>query len=333
MPVISMELLPGGTLKDRVAAQRPDAAAEAVAAVLESIGGLDAAAGRRHPASRHQAVELLRRSRRHRQGRRLRPVDLDARARRASAARRRPGFEGTPQFAPPEQLRGEPLDVRADIYAVGATLYYLLTGRPPFDAPDLRELFATGDERAPASPRQLRRRHSGAALGGGDAVSGEDTRRPAGVVSRARGRAAAVSRPQRQAGAVRHAHAGRRAGRWIIVGFPVALLTELVGSALRVARNGPAALTNCRGWRPSSTTWLEGATGASFGKRLFGLRVVSADGTGPSWGQIASEHVCFTCRTSRCSDALVPGSSTATEDGRRGFYIDGSRRDRPSWRS
>ena len=49
-------------------------------------------------------------------------------------------FHGTPQFAPPEQLRGEPLDVRADIYAVGATLYYLLTGRPPFDDHDLMAL-------------------------------------------------------------------------------------------------------------------------------------------------------------------------------------------------
>src|SRR5678809_874220 len=43
MPVISMELLPGGTLKDRVAASGPMPPDEAVAAVLDIIGGLDAA--------------------------------------------------------------------------------------------------------------------------------------------------------------------------------------------------------------------------------------------------------------------------------------------------
>ena len=43
MPVITMELLPGGTLKDRVAAQGPLAPADAVGAVLDVIGGLDAA--------------------------------------------------------------------------------------------------------------------------------------------------------------------------------------------------------------------------------------------------------------------------------------------------
>ncbi len=43
---------------------------------------------------------------------------------------------GTPRYAPPEQLRGEALDGRADQYAWGATAYELLSGRPPFEADD-----------------------------------------------------------------------------------------------------------------------------------------------------------------------------------------------------
>jgi serine/threonine protein kinase len=62
---------------------------------------------------------------------------------------------GTPQYMAPEQLFGEPVDGRADLYATGAVLFECVTGRPVFEAPSLVALLARHLEDAPPDPRQL----------------------------------------------------------------------------------------------------------------------------------------------------------------------------------
>jgi serine/threonine-protein kinase len=52
------------------------------------------------------------------------------------------GIVGTPRYMAPEQARGEPVDFRADMYALGVTLHHLISGSPPFRASTLPALIA-----------------------------------------------------------------------------------------------------------------------------------------------------------------------------------------------
>jgi uncharacterized RDD family membrane protein YckC len=285
LPAISMELLPGGTLKDRIVAAGPLAPHEAVSAILDILGGLDAA----------HAAGILHRD--------IKPsncfVDVDGTVKvgdfglsistlaRELDAGFAGGFQGTPQFAPPEQLRGEPLDVRADIYAVGATLYYLLTGQPPFDARDLRDLIERVINQPPASPRRARPDVAPALAAAVLRCLAKDPRdRPATY--------AELAEALRPFATYRQTAAplGVRA----VAGLVDALLTAIPTSLAAFALADPSRRTQAAtaivmswSWVPAFAYywWLETRWYASLGKRLFGLRVVSMTHAHPGARQIA----------------------------------------------
>jgi eukaryotic-like serine/threonine-protein kinase len=68
----------------------------------------------------------------------VRLIDFDLAQPMPKQPRKMPGNHGTPAYMAPEQLRRQPLDQRADIFAYGVSAYELLTGQKPFpgDTPD-----------------------------------------------------------------------------------------------------------------------------------------------------------------------------------------------------
>jgi len=66
-------------------------------------------------------------------------------------------FVGTPEFVAPEQARNSHLvDIRADLYALGCTFYFLLTGKPPFKGNSPLEVMAAHVETEPQPIASIR---------------------------------------------------------------------------------------------------------------------------------------------------------------------------------
>ena len=71
---------------------------------------------------------------------------------------------GTPIYMPPEQTRGEKVDMRSDIYSLGIILYEMLTGHVPFEVGEgetVQDLMNRIRDQEPPSPRKHNRKISG----------------------------------------------------------------------------------------------------------------------------------------------------------------------------
>ena len=62
---------------------------------------------------------------------------------------------GTAPYMSPEQIRGEPVDARSDIFSFGAVLYEMATGQPPFSGETVEQIREAILSKEPAAPRKL----------------------------------------------------------------------------------------------------------------------------------------------------------------------------------
>jgi serine/threonine protein kinase len=62
---------------------------------------------------------------------------------------------GTPAFMSPEQAEGKSCDIRSDVYSLGATLFSLVTKRPPFEAPTPLQILMQVTQEDPPAPSTI----------------------------------------------------------------------------------------------------------------------------------------------------------------------------------
>jgi uncharacterized RDD family membrane protein YckC len=138
-PVIVMELMRGGTLQDRLRQQGAMSVSDAVDTMLDVIDGLEAAhaAGILHRDIKPSNCFLDEAGRA-----KIGDFGISKTLESDSDLTLTGAFLGTPSYAAPEQVRGREVGLSSDIYSVGATLYALVTGAPPFHGASPGEVLA-----------------------------------------------------------------------------------------------------------------------------------------------------------------------------------------------
>jgi hypothetical protein len=155
--LLAMEFVKGRTLAEVIAAKGPLPVAYACQCVRQAALGLQHAAdhGMVHRDIKPQNLMLTEKGV-------VKILDFGL-AKLVSERLSRPGLTGkdmvmgTPEYMAPEQARDTAsADIRADIYALGCTLYFLLTGRPPFGGATAIELITKHVMDAPPRVTDLR---------------------------------------------------------------------------------------------------------------------------------------------------------------------------------
>jgi len=131
-----MEYVEGHTVYERIVKEGPYPEAEALAIGIQIATALDHAhhAGLIHRDVKPKNILITKAGVAKLADMGLARAVSDREAAEAEAGR---AF-GTPYYISPEQIRaGATIDYRADIYGLGATLYHMVTGKPPFEGPDV----------------------------------------------------------------------------------------------------------------------------------------------------------------------------------------------------
>src|SRR5262249_22680917 len=128
-PYLVMALVAGQSLQQRIDRAGPLRLEEGLRIGVQAASGLGAAhaPGLIHPDIKPATLMLENGIER------VRITDCGlARAVDDASVSLRGAVAGTPQYMAPEQARGEAVDQRADLFALGSTLYAMCTGRAPF---------------------------------------------------------------------------------------------------------------------------------------------------------------------------------------------------------